>query len=271
MLDRRLATACRDATLTACGTLLAAGAHVHPRLTIRLGVLAACQAAALFYGAQASRAADAGPPFRDCITRHNAYHMQSSSMAPQLPQGRMAIFECFDHAMRDSAITLDAITIGTLHPGLQAGDVVVFRPSHSPEASWTKRVIGLPGDTVELVDGKLVINGAAVRTEPGGTYLADDEHAAPVALVRETLANGRSYLILPDEPGRWAATMGAVTVPPGSLFVLGDNRPHSTDSRFQKEFGFVPVANLIARATVAEAVSPVSVREARLSGPAAAP
>ena len=247
---------------------------MHPRLAIRPGTLAAYQAVALCYGAQTSYAADAGPPFRECVTRHPAYHMQSSSMAPQLPNGGMARFECFDHAIRGSAIPLDAITIKTLHPGLQAGDVVAFRPSHAPEKSWTKRVIGLPGDTVELVDGKLVINGAAVRTEPGGTYHTDDEHAAPLALVRETLANGRSYVVLPDEPGRWAA-MGTVTVPPDSLFVLGDNRPHSIDSRFQKEFGFVPVANLIARATVAEAASPApataSVQEARLSGPATAP
>lgn len=207
--------------------------------------------------------------------RHAAYQMQSASMVPQLPNGRMARFECFDHAMRDSAIPLDAITIKTLHPSLQAGDVVVFRPPHNLEGSWTKRVVGLPGDTVELVDGKLVINGAAVRTEPGGAYQPGDEHAAPMALVRETLANGRSYLVLPDEPGGWAATMGTVTVPPGSLFVLGDNRTHSMDSRFQKEFGHVPVANLIARATVAEASNSVtataSVQEARLSGPAAAP
>ena len=246
---------------------------MHPRLAIHFGVLAAYQVVALCYGAQASYAADAGPPFRDCVTRHAAYHMQSSSMVPQLPKGGMALFECFDHAIRDSAIPLDAITINTLHPGLQAGDVVVFRPSHSPEESWTKRVIGLPGDTVELVDGKLVINGAAVRTEPGGTYHAEDEHAALMALVRETLANGRSYVILPDEPGGWAATMSAVTVPPESLFVLGDNRPNSMDSRFQKKFGFVPVVNLIARATVAEAAgsaaATASVQEARLSGPAA--
>ena len=244
---------------------------MHPRLAIRLGVLAACQAVALHYGAQASYAADAGPPFCECVTRHPAYSMQSSSMAPHLPYGRVARFECFDHALRDSAVPLGAIMIKTLHPGLQAGDVVVFRPSHAPETSWTKRVIGLPGDTVELVDGKLVINGAAVRTEPGGTYHADDEHAAPMALVRETLANGRSYVVLPDEPGRWAATMGAVTVPPESLFVLGDNRPHSMDSRFRKEFGFVPVAHLIARATVAEAAGPATIQDARLSGPATAP
>lgn len=248
---------------------------MHPRPAIRLGVLAACQAVALCCGAQASYAADAGAPFRECVTRHSAYSMQSSSMAPQLPYGRVARFECFDHALRDSAIPLDAITIRTLHPGLQAGDVVVFRPSHGPEASWAKRVIGLPGDTVELIDGKLVINGAAVRTEPGGTYHADDEHTAPMALIRETLANGRSYVVLPDKPGRRAATMGAITVPPGSLLVLGDNRPHSMDSRFQTEFGFVPVANLIARATVTEAVglapATASVQDARLSGPATAP
>lgn len=181
--------------------------------------------------------------------------MQSRSMVPTLLEGGMALFECFDHAIRGSVIPLSEITIETLRPGIEAGDVVAFHAPGMIESTWTKRIIGLPGDSIEIRDAKLIINGTIVATEPNGSYPTDAGTPPPSSLIRETLANGRSYLILADPPGGPFANMGAVTVPPGSLFVLGDNRPNSMDSRFPSQFGFVPVVNLVARVRTAEATT----------------
>ncbi len=196
-------------------------------------------------------------------------------MVPTLPPGGMALFDCFDHAIRGSSTSLDQITIKTLHPGIEAGDVVAFRPPRMIEGTWTKRVVGLPGDRVEVRDGKLVINGTAAATEPSGDYRADAGVPPPWPILRETLENGRSYLILADRPGSSVANMGAVTVPAGSLFVLGDNRPDSLDGRYQPQFGFVPLANLVAHVSVVEAATPapdaVALAQPRPSGPARGP
>lgn len=196
-------------------------------------------------------------------------------MVPTLLEGGTAVFECFDHAIRGSVVPLREVTMETLHPGIEAGDVVAFRLPGMIEGTWTKRIIGLPGDSIEIRDARLIINGTVVATEPGGSSPVDAGTPPSSSFVRETLPNGRSYLILADLPGGLASNMGAVTVPAENLFVLGDNRPNSIDSRFPSRFGFVPVANLIARVTKPEAATaaPAAVALAQPwpNGPARAP
>ncbi len=242
---------------------------MHSGPAIRLGLSAIVQAMASLLGVAVSNAADNGPPFRDCATRQISYRMEAASMIPQLPNGGTAIFECFDHAMIGSAISSDRISVETLHPSIEAGDSVAFRMPHRSADTWTKRVIGMPGDSIELHDGKLAINGAVVRTDPVESFSSHPESAATRTLIRETLANGRSYLIVPDWPESAIAEMGLVTVPPRHLFVLGDNRPHSIDSRSASLFGFVPVVNLIARITAVEAAAAtpttIAIRPPRLA------
>jgi signal peptidase I len=115
---------------------------------------------------------------------------------------------------------------------------------------YVKRVVGLPGDRIQLVDGLLHINGTPVRRERVEDFI-DSDDGKPVAIKqwRETLPNGVSYNILDLVDHGFADNTAVYTVPPGRYFMLGDNRDNSTDSRFA-QMGMVPFENLIGRAAI---------------------
>ncbi|MFT8242452.1 signal peptidase I [Roseomonas sp. BN140053] len=210
-------------------------------LTVAVAVLAPILAL------RTAQGLEEGPPWHDCLGQQKTYRSSSPSMAPLLPEGEAASFECFDHAaFFGSRVAASSIALNTLHPTLQAGDVVTFRvPAEYGRGTWAKRVIGLPGDVVEIRAGRLLVNGRTADLDPAGTFTPAPGQGAPRPISRETLPNGRSYVILAEAAPR-EANMPAVTVPAGHLFVLGDFRDRSLDSRVGR-FGFVPVSHLIAR------------------------
>lgn len=128
----------------------------------------------------------------------------------------------------------------------ERGDIVVFKFPPNPSIDYVKRVIGLPGDRVQIVDGVVRINGPAVglqRTDETRSFAELDRDAE---IQIETLPNGVSYQILSlvdDAPGD---NTREYVVPEGHYFVLGDNRDNSLDSRFN--VGFVPFDHLVGRA-----------------------
>ena len=131
----------------------------------------------------------------------------------------------------------------------ERGDVVVFKFPPDPSLDYIKRVIGLPGDRVQVIDSVVHINGEPIQREAVGTYEPDDpeDGRRPVPMYRETLPNGVSYLTLD-----FRKTVGDDTpvfeVPADQYFVMGDNRDNSADSRF--DVGFVPAENLVGKAQV---------------------
>ena len=152
------------------------------------------------------------------------------------------------------------------------GDVVVFRAPGTNE-DFVKRVIGLPGDTVEVRDGMLILNGRPIpreqvdnfampisanspcRVVPGATpFTGSTDSGQSTCLYptyRETLPGGRSYRVIDQVDNPRADDFGPVEVPAGTLFLMGDNRDDSLDSRFpvsEGGIGFVPEENLIGRA-----------------------
>ncbi|WP_375159706.1 signal peptidase I [Bradyrhizobium sp. RDT46] len=132
------------------------------------------------------------------------------------------------------------------------GDIVVFRTAKDNSVDYVKRVVGLPGDRIQMRQGRLVLNDrpvtrVALEAEPAGPTCGGDGEAK-VKRWRETLPNGAFYVTVDCDDGGFLDNTAVFTVPPGHLFVLGDNRDNSTDSRMST-FGFVPMDNLIGKVT----------------------
>jgi signal peptidase I len=133
----------------------------------------------------------------------------------------------------------------------ERGDVVVFALPRDPSQTYVKRVIGLPGDRIQIKDGNLYINGQmAPKRLINRSTMAVSGHTVTTWKYIETLPNGREHEILKiSDSGRMNNTHEFVT-PPKCFFVMGDNRDDSLDSRVTPGnggVGFVPVENLIGR------------------------
>ncbi|SFZ81310.1 signal peptidase I [Devosia enhydra] len=129
------------------------------------------------------------------------------------------------------------------------GDVAVFRNEISNE-DYIKRVVGLPGDRIQVRGGILHINGMPVEREQVGTAQDTDSFSQtiPVTVYRETLPNGVSYLIQEISDNGPLDNTAEYLVPAGHFFMMGDNRDRSQDSRVLSAVGYVSGDNLIGKA-----------------------
>lgn len=129
------------------------------------------------------------------------------------------------------------------------GDVAVFRPVPQSE-NYVKRVIGLPGDRIQVTGGILHINGEPVVRELLGRGEDKDSNGLtlPVNLYRETLPNGVSYEIQEISDNAGFDNTTEYLVPPGHYFMMGDNRDRSLDSRSLSAVGYVPFENFVGKA-----------------------
>ena len=129
------------------------------------------------------------------------------------------------------------------------GDVAVFRNEITGD-DYIKRVIGLPGDTIQMQDGRLYINGTMVEREEIGTGedTDSDMRTVPVTLYKETLPNGVTHTIQEVSDSQPLDKTAEYVVPAGHYFMMGDNRDRSADSRVLSQVGYVPYGNLIGKA-----------------------
>ena len=191
------------------------------------------------------------------------FYVPSGSMQPTLGIGDLLIATKFSYGLNRYSLPFSFGPTPTqrLFAATPApGDVVVFRKPGNETQTLVKRVVATEGDRVQMRAGRLWINGTELPLSADGTGTAENgptENAPGAYLVVrryiETLPNGRRHVIYKKDWGAYYDETPEYIVPRGHLFVMGDNRDDSADSRVPPEengVGFLPVANVMGRARV---------------------
>lgn len=199
------------------------------------------------------------------------FRIPSDSMMPTLLDGDFIFVSKFSYGLRLPVLNTKVLETG--HP--QRGDVIVFHKPSEPAVNYIKRLIGLPGDRIEVRGDAVWVNGVEMVAKDGGAFVEDEcyrnfhqgtEHLdtgdhrimyCPVEPARgyRQCTPSRDLNACPADPSVPAALSADATlaptgmfyVPPGHYFFMGDNRDNSADSRFT-ELGFVPEENLVGKA-----------------------
>ena len=183
------------------------------------------------------------------------FYVPSASMEPTLLIGDALLASKFPYGYSTASLPIHVSLPETgrvLAATPKRGDVVVFRWPGDRAQVWVKRVIGLPGDRIAVRDGVVSINGVATQVKPDGIGAAEDDNGGsePARRYVETLPDGVSHPIFKLYDNGRLDNTDEVTVPTDHLFVMGDNRDNSADSRVPVRsggVGLLPMDNLVGR------------------------
>lgn len=184
------------------------------------------------------------------------FHIPSGSMKDTLLVGDFIFVSKYSYGYSRYSFPLglplfDGRVMETSRP--ERGDVIVFRLPSNPRIDYIKRLIGLPGDKIQVKGGVLYINGAEVPRTRVKDFIESDPAGSRMWHVdkyRETLPNGVRYHVLDATENGEVDDTVEYTVPEGHYFFMGDNRDHSIDSRYLGRVGFVPEENIVGKARV---------------------
>jgi signal peptidase I len=183
---------------------------------------------------------------------YEPFSIPSASMVPTLLVGDYLFVSKFSYGYSRYSLPfgLPLLSGRVFFRAPHRGDVAVFKLPRDPSVDFIKRIVGLPGDKIQMKDGILNINDQPVKRERIAPYFYDENgRASTYVHYIETLPNGYRHDIIEISDDGPLDNTGVFTVPPGTYFMMGDNRDNSADSRDPDSgVGFVPAVNIVGRA-----------------------
>lgn len=179
---------------------------------------------------------------------YEPFHIPSSSMKSNLLIGDYIFVSKFSYGYSKYSLPFAPnLFVGRVFESKpKRGDVVVFRLPSNPTINYIKRLIGLPGDKIQVADGQVFINEKPVAKEYLDDFF-DEDSKTNIKRFVETLPEGKKITTL-DQSETPQDNTGVYIVPEGHYFMMGDNRDNSQDSRFLNAVGYVPEENLVGNA-----------------------
>ena len=185
---------------------------------------------------------------------YEPFNIPSGSMIPTLLVGDYLFVSKYSYGYSRYSLPwgLPLIPGRIFYEEPERGDIAVFKPPRHPSSDYIKRIIGLPGDTIQVTDGVLHINGEPVERRRIDDYVFHDDNGnvQRVKQYVETLPNGVKHRIIEETDSGSLDDTRKYQVPKGHFFMMGDNRDNSLDSRVLAGVGYVPKQNLVGEAQV---------------------
>ncbi|EWY40178.1 signal peptidase [Skermanella stibiiresistens SB22] len=183
---------------------------------------------------------------------YEPFNIPSGSMIPTLLVGDYLFVSKFSYGYSKYTVAFGADLFDgrLLYTKPERGDVAVFKLPRDNKTDYIKRIVGLPGDRIQMIGGILHINGEAVKREKTDDFVTTDQFGRQMRVTQyiETLPNGRQHRIIEESDNASLDNTPVYVVPENHFFCMGDNRDNSLDSRVGSMVGFVPVENLVGRA-----------------------